>query len=160
FLGDVMEQLLVRAQVHSPRRILDPFDILTGDFLAGDSGEPGRAPRGHMFARDPAGQFLHPDARHPLSITQCLDDRPGGLLQVPNHAAADTAPLSHADAEHPNSRGPGVSGSLGNHGARLGATEIESGDQGSVFYEVARRTTTNPSNRASSSLYLRPVVAR
>src|SRR5207247_10888986 len=144
-----------------------PRDILGADLLGTYGDDAGRAARGHMLTRDAARHVRDPRPRHPLGVLERGGDGARRLVDVAHHPAADAAIFGETDTENLRERGARqIAGELRDHGAGLGAAEIEPGHEAAIRHqtvpptELRRRTTTCPAKRASSSRYGRAFAAR
>src|SRR4029077_3205793 len=88
-------------------------------------------------------------------------------LSTPPPPARPPGVLREPHAEHFRDRqAREIPDDFGDHGARLGAPEVEASHEPPLprhappLPRSARRTTTWPANRASSSAYSRPVAAK
>ncbi len=160
FLRDVVQQLVITPERHGARDLVHPGHVLRADFFRAHGDHTGRAARGHMFARDAARHVRHARTRHPLRILQRGGDGAGRLVDIAHHAAAHAGVLRETDAENLGERrARQIAGQLRDHGARLGAPKVESGDEATLGHQtlppparvLRRRTTTCPAKRASSS---------
>ena len=167
FLRNVVQQLVIPTQRHRTRDFVHPRDILGADLLGTHGDDAGRTARGHMLTRDAARHVRDPRPRHPLGVLERGGDGARRLVDVAHHPAADAAVFGETDAENLRERGARqIAGELRDHGAGLGAAEIEPGHEAAIRHqtvpptELLRRTTTCPAKRASSSRYGRAFAAR
>ena len=161
-LRDVVQQLVVPAQRHGARHLVHPRHVLRRDLVPRHRHDARRGTRRDVLAGDAARHRAHLDARHPLGIAQRGDDGPARLVDIAHHAPAHARVLREPHPQHLGERhARQVPHDLGDHGARLGAAEIEPGHDLAVSAHAPpspapsavalRRTITWPAKRASSS---------
>src|SRR5213080_3856891 len=91
------------------------------------SADPATTPV-DVLAGDAAGHRAHLHARQPLGIAHRGDDRTARLVDIAHHAPAHARVLREPHPQHLGERhAREVPHDLGDHGARLGAAEIEPG---------------------------------
>src|SRR6266853_86656 len=160
-LRDIVQQLVIAPQRDRARHLVHARHVFRGDLVARHGHHPGRRARRNVLARDAARHRADFDTRHPLGIAHRRDDRPAGLVDVAHHAAPHARVLREPDTQHFGERqSRQLAHHLRDHGARLGAAEIEPGHDLTIPAHAAsppplavarRRTTTWPPKRASSS---------
>jgi hypothetical protein len=157
FLGDVVQQLVIAPERDGPRHFVDAPDVLRRDLLMAHRDHPGRAARRDVLARDAAGHVGHTRARHALGVLERGRDGTRRLIDVAHHAAAHARVLREPDAEDLGERrARQIAHQLGDDGARLGASQVETGDEAALWHHALpprarRRTITCPAKRPSSS---------
>src|SRR5882724_235772 len=162
-LRDIVQQLVIAPQRDRARHFVHARDVLRGDLVARHRHHAGRRARRDVLSRDAARHHADLDARHALGVAHRRDDRPAGLVDVAHHAAPHARVLREPNAQHFGERqARQLAHHLRDHGARLGAAEIEPGDDVAVPAHAPpappspppvalRRTTIWPAKRASSS---------
>src|SRR5436309_2768822 len=164
-LWDIVQQLVIAPQRHRARHFVHARHVLRGDLVARHRHHSRRRPRRDVLPRDAARHRADLDARHALGVAHRRDDRPARLVDVAHHAAPHARVLREPHAQHFGERQPRqLAHHLRDHGARLGAAEIEPGDDLAVPAHAPpppppppppavafRRTTTWPAKRAARS---------
>src|SRR6266446_5783526 len=162
-LRDIVQQLVVASQRHGARHLVHARHVLRRDLVARHRHDSRRRARRNVLSRDAARHRTDLHARHALGVAHRRDDRPARLVDVAYHAAPHAGVLRKPDAQHFGERqARQLAHHLRDHGARLGAAEIEPGDDLAVPAHAPpappspppvalRRTTTWPAKRASSS---------
>src|SRR5216117_1204448 len=153
-LRDVVQELVVAAQGHRARHLVDARHVLRRDLFPRHRHHARRGARRHVFAGDPASDAVHLGAGHPLGVAQGGDDRPRRLVNVADDAASHAGVPRKPHPEHLRHRRPReIANHLGDHRARLGAAEVEPGHEPTVpahapdppaAPRARRRTTTWP----------------
>ena len=143
-LRDRVQQLVVPAERHVARHVVDAGDVAGPDLVAGDAHHPVRAAARHVLPGDAAIDRAHLDAGHPLGVLHRLGDGAGGFLDVPHHAAADPGAPFHGDAEDLGHRAPRIAAHFRHHRRDLARPEVERRDElpGLDAHAPAPRTTT------------------
>src|SRR6266516_138197 len=167
-LRDIVQQLVVPPQGHRARHLVHARHVVRGDLVARYRHDPRRRARRDVLPRDATRHHADLHARHALGVAHRRDDRPTRLVDVAHHAAPHARVLREPHAQHFGERPPRqLAHHLRDHGARLGAAEIEPGHELAIpahaprapaappspppLAVARRRTTTWPPNRASSS---------
>ena len=161
-LRDVVQQLVVPAQRNGARHLVHARHVFRRDLVARHRHHAGRDARRDVLPRDAAGHRAHLHTRHPLGIAHGGDDGPARLVDIAHHTAAHARVLREPHPQHLGERlARDVPHHLGDHGARLGAAEIEPGHDLPIPAHAPpspapsavalRRTITWPAKRASSS---------
>ena len=133
FLWNVVQQLVIATQRHGTRDLVDARDILRADLFGADRHDAGRAARGNVLPGDPARDVIDARARHPFGVFECGGDGPHRLVDVAHHATPHAAVFREPDAEDLRQWGTRqVARDLRDDPARLGAAEIESGDEAAL----------------------------
>src|SRR5689334_2769793 len=154
-LRDVVQELLIPSERDGARDFVHPRHVLRGDLVPRHRHDPRRGAGSHVLARDPAGHAAHLDAGHPLRVAHGAHDGAAGLVDVPHHPAPQARVLRQPHAQNlRQGRARQVADDLRDHGARLGAAEIEPGHELAVPAHAPpsppllavslRRTTTCP----------------
>src|SRR5213593_1066379 len=160
-LRDIVQQLVIASQRHRARYFVHPRHVLGRDLVARHRHHPRRSARRDVLSRDAAGHHVDLDARHALGVAHRRNDRSARLVDVAHHTAPHARVLREPHAQHFGERQPRqLAHHLRDHGARLGAAEIEPGHDLTIpahapspppLAVARRRTTTWPAKRASSS---------
>ena len=144
-LGNGMEQLVVPAEAHVARDIIDPRHVAGADLAAGDRDHPVGAPGRDVLSRDAAEDRADLHARHRLGVLHRLGDGAGHFVEVADHPSAEAAGSLGGDPQHPGAGRPKLSLRLGDRPGNPGRPEVEGRHQAFRLFAHAVpdfRTTT------------------
>src|SRR5438034_1586680 len=132
-LRNVVQELVVFAERDRAGDLVHPGDVRRGDFVAAHRDHAGRRSRRDVLPRDAARQRGNFGACHPLGVPHRGGHGARGLVDVAHHAAAHAAVLRQPHAQHLRDRLPRqIAHDLSDHGARLGAPQVEAGHEPAV----------------------------
>ena len=128
-LGDGVEKLTIRRKSDGPGHLMDTVHVLGGDFLPTDGHHPRRGEGLDVISRDPGVDAVHRGAGHELGFLHGRPDGLGDLLDVGDHITAESPRPCLTDAEDRETGPAGVAGDLADDGARLGRSDVQTGDE-------------------------------